>query len=66
MESNPKQPEPFTDEERRNIIEYGRVLRVIHDRLVLEEYFLPNGKTWNIFKCTKPTGEDGKKRRKLV
>lgn len=60
---NTKQHEPFTEEERRNIIEYGRVIRKIHDRLVLEGYFMPSGKVWNIFKCT---DENGKLRRNLL
>ena len=57
MENNSQRDKPFTEEERRNILEYGNALRKIHDRLVSEGYFLPNGKTWNLFKCIIPTDE---------
>jgi hypothetical protein len=63
---NKKTDKPFTKEERHNIIELGEVLRNIHDRLVREGYFMPNGKVWNIFKCTEVKEENGKKRKKLV
>ena len=61
---NKKLDEPFTEEERRNIIELGEGLRSIHDRLVREGYFMPGGKVWNIFKCTEPKEERGKKKKK--
>jgi hypothetical protein len=63
---NKKLDEPFTEEERRNIIELGESLRSIHDRLVREGYFMPSGKVWNIFKCTEPKEEHGRKKKKLV
>lgn len=66
MENNSKQNGILTEEEVANIVEYGNVLRSIHDRLVSDGYFLPCGKIWNIFKCAKPVGEYGNKKRKLV
>ena len=66
MEKDLKQYEPFTEEERHNLIEFGNALRLIHEELVREGYFMPRGKVWNIFKCTEPKVEGGRKVRKLV
>lgn len=66
MEKDLKQHELFTEEERRNIIEYGNALRLIHEELVREGYFMPRGKVWNIFKCTEPKVEGRGKVQKLV
>ena len=64
MEDNQKEEHvPFTEEERRNLIEFGNALRLIHEELVREGYFMPRGKVWSIFKCT---DEDGKPRSNLV
>ena len=47
-------PETTLTEDRiLGIIEYGSVLRRIHNRLVAEGYFLENKRTWNIFKAGK-------------
>lgn len=50
MKDNSKQPEVFTEQARTGIVRYGAVLISIHSRLVIEGYFLGDGKTWNIFK----------------
>ncbi|MFZ3011859.1 MAG: hypothetical protein WA060_02600 [Minisyncoccia bacterium] len=54
---------PFTEEERRNLIEFGNALRLIHEEMVREGYFMPRGRLWDIFKCT---DENGKPRSNLV
>jgi len=43
----------LTEEQIVGIIEYGSVLRGIHNRLVGEGYFLENRRTWNIFRAGK-------------
>lgn len=50
MENNSKQQEVFVGNERTSITRYGVVLLGVHDRLVIEGYFLDDGKTWDIFK----------------
>ena len=37
-----------------NVVRYYGILRRIHARLVIEGYFLSDGKTWNIFKIAEP------------
>ena len=50
MRNNPKQLELFSKQENTSIARYGAILLDIHSRLVIEGYFLRDGKTWNIFK----------------
>jgi hypothetical protein len=50
MENNPNQQKIFSEDDMADIVEYGSILQEVHNRLVIEGYFLPDGKTWNIFK----------------
>lgn len=45
-----KQKSLFTDQEKTSVVRYGAVLLDVHNRLVIEGYFLEGGKIWNIFK----------------
>lgn len=50
MENNLGEQIVFTDQEKTKIVRYGAILLGVHSRLVMEGYFLDDGKTWNIFK----------------
>ena len=52
-----EQPEAFTGQEKTSISKYGFILSNIHNRLVIEGYFLKGGKIWNIFKACPPICE---------
>ena len=53
MNQNSKQQKIFNDDAKAGIVEYGSILIGVHTRLVMEGYFLKDGKTWNIFKVGK-------------
>ena len=53
MENNSNQQKPFNDDAMTGIVEYGSILVGIRNRLVIEGYFLEDGKTWSIFKIGK-------------
>ena len=50
MENNPEQQKLFNGEDKVGIVEYASILQGVHSRLIIEGYFLADGKTWNIFK----------------
>ena len=52
-----EQHEAFADQEKTSISRYGFILSNIHNRLVIEGYFLKGGKMWNIFKVSTPLCE---------
>ena len=47
----------FTEQEKTTMGRYYYALRRIHERLVVEGYFLTGGKIWNIFKVGTCVGE---------
>ena len=57
MKNSPQQVNKFTEQEQPSVIKYGVSLINIHDRLVVDGYFLNNGKIWNIFKAGVLIGE---------
>lgn len=54
MENNSKKEEAFTEQGKTGVVRYGTILQGIHARLVIEGYFLPDGKTWDIYKVGTP------------
>ncbi|KKQ95673.1 MAG: hypothetical protein UT20_C0024G0002 [Candidatus Levybacteria bacterium GW2011_GWA1_39_11] len=57
MKNKQKQDDVFTEQERTTMGRYYYTLRRIHERLVVEGYFLTGGKIWNIFKVGTCVGE---------
>ena len=57
MENNPKQHGAFAEQDKTNIVRYSAILLDVHARLVVEGYFLEDGKRWNIFKVGTPICE---------
>ena len=53
MDNNLKQQKIFNDDAKAGIVEYGSILMGVRNRLVIEGYFLEDGKTWSIFKIGK-------------
>lgn len=47
----------YTNEEITRFVRYGAVLMGIHNRITMENYFLKDGKAWNIFKVGILIGE---------
>jgi len=50
MEKESTQQKLFNGEDKTGIVEYASILQGVHNRLVIEGYFLADGKTWDIFK----------------
>ena len=50
MEKEIEQQKLFNGEDKSGIVEYASILLGVRNRLVIEGYFLADGKTWNIFK----------------
>ena len=48
---------PFTEQGKTGVVRYGAVLFDIHARLLVEGYFIDDGKAWNIFKVGTPICE---------
>ncbi len=57
MDHDPKQDAAFTEQKKTAMGRYYYALRRIHERLVVEGYFLAGGKVWNIFKAGTCVGE---------
>lgn len=56
-EENLTKNDVFTEQEKTSVSRYCSVLKNVHNRLMVEGYFLKGGKTWNIFKVGTPICE---------